>query len=519
MTLALVGTLAIWRFTFATPRTWEPSEIPIAWWAWRQRTPSAAELKAAGLNQPNQLLFLRAGQLDQTPGGLRRIRAVEGHLPAGPELHLVYNATRALLGIFKQVPSDELAAVIAANYAQDAQRAQQDCAKVAGLQLDLDVPSSALPQYGELLRALRQRLPAGTALSITGLETWLGLPEVKGVLAATDYWIPQCYGAQIPQRLSQSVPIATPAQVASLVSRAGELGQPFYAGLAAYGYAILYATDGTLLELRGDLNPSLIADHPDLDLVERKPFNSPIPSWFSPPQMLASEWRYVYRAQRHCVIDGLVLRTGESLVLDVPSAAGLRASAQAVREHAGSALLGLCVFRLPGAEDGTTLSQAEIAAALSDSPSPISIKTSATLQPKLASLTLTVSNHSATSSLLGARAFLISLRIPTGSVRAWREPSASQRIETFCESTPGETVQPCSWRRANLLRLSANHLRSGEQLTVELAGLPADLTQLTTELEFRADDGRLWQERRLIPLTVVDGSLQKPAQPDVRGEH
>jgi hypothetical protein len=307
--------------------------------------------------------------------------------------------------------------------------------------------------------------------------------------------------------------------VAALASRAGELGQPFYAGLAAYGYAILYAADGTLLELRGDLNPSVIADQPDLELVERKPFHTPTTSWFSHPQRLASEWRYVYRARRQCVIDGLVLRTGESLVLDVPSAAGLRASAQAVREQAGSALRGLCIFRLPGAADATTLSQAEIRAALSDSPASISIETSATFQPELARLTLTISNHSAISSLLGTDALRISLRIPAGSLREWREPSSIQRIETFCESSAGQSAQPCSWRRANLLRLSANHLRSGEQLQIELAGFPAELAQLATELEFRADDGRLWQEQRLILLTVVGGGWQEPIQPDVRGKH
>lgn len=513
LTAALVCTLAAWRYAVTTPRVWQPAETPIACWTWRNRTPEPADIQAAKDSLKMQTLFLRAGQIDRTANGPHRIRAVTGALPQACELHLVYNATRALLASFSDILSTELAFVIAETYAQDLQRASLEQARVVGIQLDLDVASRALPRYQQLLLELRQRLPVGTQLSITGLETWLALPELKPVLAVTDFWIPQCYGAEIPRHLQKKIPIATAAQTASIVAAARALDHPFYAGLAAYGYAVLYGTDGQLRELRGDLDPSLVAEHPDLVLVEREPFNQQQRFWFPKTDHAASEWRYVYRAQRDCVIDGLRIRAGESLLLDLPTAASLRECGRAVRENGGEWLRGLCLFRLPGRDDTTTLTLAEITAALADAEPMINFELAATQAPDL---TLTATNRGV-SSQLGDGAFTVWLHLPPGSFNGQANAKGFSRYETFCSEAAfvryaEQAPQPCSPRRANLLRLTSHHLRGDERLRFTFTPARQLPDRLLAKYEFHAADGRpsLGWHNLSVTTTAPEQKEQNP---------
>ncbi len=241
---------ALWSWLNAAPAPRAVNDTPIAWWAWRNQTPAASELSHALALTKSNTLFLRAGQLDLERGTLRRIRAAQGALPHGVKLHLVYNATRSLLAQLEQVAPETLATTIAETFAADRARAADEQADLTGLQLDLDVPVRLLPRYQQMLRALKPRMPQGVQLSITGLPAWFESPALTDVLAETDFWIPQCYGAEIPRQLSQVLPIAAPRQTLRAVERARRLGKPFYAGLAAYGYAIHYDPRGKLLALR-----------------------------------------------------------------------------------------------------------------------------------------------------------------------------------------------------------------------------------------------------------------------------
>src|SRR5205823_8404132 len=109
------------------------------------------------------------------------------------------------------------------------------------------------------------------------------------------------------------------------------------------------------------------------------------------------------------------------LMLDVPSAETLRACARVVRAEAGAALLGICVFRLPGADDATTLTLGEVAAALSDA-SPI-MATDVALarltddQSRTEHLLLTARNSGAASALMGDDAVLIEVHVLAGRGR------------------------------------------------------------------------------------------------------
>ncbi len=357
---AVMCGLPLLHAAITAPRTWATVETPVAFWAWRAQAPSAAEIEQVKRQTGAKLLFLRAGQLDYEQGrlrrNLRRIRAVSGKLPDTIETHLVYNGTRDLLAGLEKIEPAALAELISETFKTDFDRAARDGARVAGIQLDIDAPTRLLPRYGETLRKLRERIPQGIKLSITGLPTWMDSPKIGDLLDSVDFWTPQFYGASIPGRVDELIPISSPTAVRQAVIKARELGRPFYAGLTAYGYAVLYSPEGALIEARGDLDQSLIANHPHFELTDSRPFDN----------RGASEWRYVYRALADVVIDGLVAHRGDLLMLDAPSAATLRATARVVREEAGSRLLGVCIFRLPGAEDLANLTAEEIGAAIND---------------------------------------------------------------------------------------------------------------------------------------------------------
>lgn len=528
--LALACVLAValvslgWRFYAGKRRAWAAGDVPVAFWAWRNDAPSEREVERAVKEARASVLFLRARQIHYEDGDLRRVRGLTGRFPRGIELHLVYNSTRALLAEFERVDPNKLADLLAETYAQDARQAAQDGARVAGLQLDIDAPTRLLPHYTRILRALRERLPQGVKLSVTGLPTWMESRALGEMLDAVDFWIPQCYGATIPERLEQVNAISSPQTVARAVARARELNHPFYAGLAAYGYTILYDTHGALVALRGDINPALIARDANYELIERRPFDAQPQTQADGQAIIASEWRYLYRARADGVVDGLVVHAGEMLMLDVPSAESLRAGARAVRAEAGEKLLGICVFRLPGDDDPSTLSGEQVAAALADAAPATSMQlraavehvtteSHATTESKDAldgnhTLRLTATNDGATSALMGDDALVIDVRVPAGSVRAVRLDGFSS-VETLCESveTNGASVdaqpRPCGERRANIWRLKAQTWTAGASAQAFLSFNDDPPRQLATRTRVATDDGRVWQHEQQI--TIGDG--------------
>lgn len=470
-------------YAFSKPRVLAVNEVTVAFWAWRTQAPADAEVQKAFTATNSKTLFLRAGQFDVVNGSAQRIRPVAGTLPRWVELHLVYNGTRRFLREWETLTPGDIAKTLAETYRADLVRAQNDHANVVGIQLDLDSPERLLGFYGQVLERLRELLPSGTKLSITGLPTWMSSSEISRVLTHVDFWIPQCYGAAVPTNVNQRVPISNASEVAKNVARARELNKPFYAGLSAYSYAILYGKDGELLELRGDIDPALAAQNVGLELVQSQTFKGDAES---------SETRYVYRTKTNLVLDGLIIEPGEMLVFDLPSASSLRAAARAVRENAGDQLLGICVFRLPTTDDAATLSTGEIAAALSDTPDKTS--TAITLERSGQILKLLAENIGTTGAALADDALTVDLSVPPGSVKGVTNVAGFSGYETLCRIDQTKPPMPCSEMRANVIRIKANAWRPGATAAIELktnSVLPAALPVVITT---RVNNARVVQQ-------------------------
>ncbi len=509
-----------WRYACA-PRVWAAHTVPVAFWAWRTNAPSEDALQRAAREARARVLFLRAGQIDYEDRVLRRIRPLGGEFPRALEIHLVYNVTRSLLESFERVESEQLAALLVETYMHDAERAARDGAKVIGIQLDIDVPTRLLKRYEEVLRSVRAGLPPGTTVSITGLPTWMLSSELSEVLEATDFWIPQFYGAEIPDRVEKRVPISSPAIVARDVARARELGKPFYAGLAAYGYALLYSRDGVLMLMRGDIHPARIARDSNMELIERRAFDSRTmhaTGTGGDATPIASEWRYVFRAREDGVTDGLAVKAGDHLVLDLPSSESLRAGARGVREHAGTKLLGICIFRLPEHDDPAILSLEQITTALSDTVAPLSIdvrmrgerRGESGAQAMSNHVMLEATNNGTAGALLGDGALSVMLRVPPGSVRGLSRLDGFTSFESLCESlgAGGEVVRqpprPCGLRRANALRFTAPTSMLGETARAVISFDADPPTSSTASVYMRVDDGRSYTNEQTLAILKGD---------------
>jgi hypothetical protein len=471
------------------PRVWPAGEVPVAFWSWRNQTPSQSDVRAAIEKTPIRTLFLRAGQIDYQDGKLRRIRPADGPFPKGIELHLVYNATRSLLANLDGIDERSLAGALSQAFQTDRARAAAEGANVSGLQIDFDVPTRSLSRYERTLKALRTRLPKGMQLSITGLPTWMQSSELRSTLAQVDFWIPQFYGAEIPERSDQAIPIASLSQVERFVNDARDLNKPFYAGLAAYSYALLYDPAGALISLRGDMDPAAIATDPNLELLNLRRFDQ-----------TPGEWRYAYRARADGVTDGLAMRAGDVLIVDDPSTESLRVSARAVRQLGGENLLGLCVFRLPAADDPATLAIDQVVTALADRDSTpdfqIIFKAN---QKRPAAWSIEIRNTGTAGAIDGLR-----IDLPVGSAAIQSVTAGSgASIETICRLPGGINKpidQPCSQSRANVVRIAAHGLRSGQSLKVFLTLNTSLPKVLPVSIEARTDAGASYVDERTIPV-------------------
>lgn len=488
----IVAAACVFFFSYESkPRVLAVGEVQVAYWAWLGNVPSPTDLSAAMTATKSRTLFLRAGQFDLEDGSIERIRAAGGILPSGVELHLVYNATQRFLRELDSLDASLLTAEVLKTFYSDAARGHRDHAQVFGLQLDFDVPNRVLPKYGVVLRDLRHKLPPKIKLSVTGLPTWTTTPDdLKFALEAVDFWVPQCYGGTVPTKLGQRIPIAAASEVARTMVSVRKVGKPFYAGLAAYGYAILYSKEGNLLELRGNIDPAMIAGNSGLELIDRRPFGDGD----------SEEMRYEYLATRDLVIDGLIIKPTQTVVVDQPSSASLRANARAVRENAGELLLGISVFRLPSSKDDTVLTIDEIMAALNDS------ETIAATELKLETkdtgrvLELSTRSTGTAASVLGDDAFTVDVDVPAGHFKRLTAISGFSTYETLCRRDRTTPPERCSPQRANVIRLRSPHWRQGDKASASLDIESGSSASITATVTTRVDDGRyITQNFELTP--------------------
>ena len=477
------------------PRTWSLHEVPIAFWSWRTQTPASADVENAIQKIGARSLFLRAGQIAYGDGAPHRVRAVAGPLPKNVDLHLVYNATPSLLQQLDTLSDRAFVNAIAIAYHEDAQRAAQQKCRVVGVQLDIDVPTRLLSRYARVLSMLRADLAKGTTLSITGLPSWMDSYDLADVLTRVDFWIPQFYGGQIPERLNDLVPISNSAAIKRRVRQAAALDKPFYAGLAAYGCAFLYGSDGSLVSLHGDIDPIIVAVDPNLELVDSRS----VAESEQPPES-AAEYRYAFHVRADGVTDRLAVHKDDVLVIYVPTAESLRIASRIVREYAGRRLLGICLFRLPAEDDQTNLSLSQVSSALADRDSTSSIEIRVSAQPSKTTgekcWFVEVENTGTTTAQIDQ--LKIDLTLPASYFKGLVATPAIN-FETLCaESGVSSAPEPCPAQRTNVLRLQPRYLPAGKSVSAVLVTSRELPSALPVSVEMQTEEGRRHSVQQLI---------------------
>jgi len=496
--LLSIMVLVVWSATWS-PRVWLPDEVPVAFWAWRLESPSQEDVDEAVKQTGTKVLFLRAGQIDYEKEKLNCIRRAGGRIPGNIDVHLAYNATRSLLSDFQKLNDDNLAATVLVAFRQDISRANDDQAHIVGLQLDFDIPTRLLSKYALVLRGIRSGLPTEMKLSVTGLPTWMESPALTHVLSACDFWVPQCYGVEVPDKLNNRIPISSPEYVSRYISQARDLGSPFYAGLAAYGYAIHYSREGLLIGIRGDLDPTVVAQSNAFEVSDQTPFKIGTKEG---SELQTGEWRRLYKARRDVILEGTAVRSGEVILIQRPTAEGLRACAAKVRERAGMRLLGICVFRMPATGDSNTLTLTEITSALKDAEPRFSMDARAYQLPVCALNRTSVCAvvelmNSGTAALRSDEdGMMVLIRLPVGYLES-ASISSSATVQPV--SISGDQVVPCSAARANAVKLTIAWWPPGARLTARF-----EIEQPLDKLEIRyagvLENGSHIEETEVLPM-------------------
>lgn len=135
---------------------------------------------------------------------------------------------------------------------------------IAGVEIDYDCPTSKLATYVKFLSALRARLPASIALSITALPTWLSSPSLGNLGADLNEVVLQVHMVDDPRR-----GLFDPHQAERWVHEFGRrIGRPFRVALPAYDVRVTWRRDGRLASVESEV--PLLAG-PGGDVLQAQP--------------------------------------------------------------------------------------------------------------------------------------------------------------------------------------------------------------------------------------------------------
>lgn len=171
-------------------------------------------------------------------------------LPLASEYWVVFRSEMA------QVPPVSVSAGLTSALQQLRGQAVSRRLNLRGVQLDIDVPTSALHEYAGFLKAIRKDLPPGFEVSITALLDWFrpGTPFSE-VAREVDEFVPQFYDVGGNNREYR---IASPFTAARWGSVFNQFRKRYRIGVSTFGrarFTSLSAGPGRRLSFFKDLRP------------------------------------------------------------------------------------------------------------------------------------------------------------------------------------------------------------------------------------------------------------------------
>lgn len=474
--LALIaGAGWIWRRFFLPP-----PPLEVSFWYWHQpfRLPKSEleQLHSMGVRQ----IFVRAGTFQKGEKGLRLSLPQSWSSRAdGIAIHLVFNFDASIVKAFADLPNESLAAAILPEIAKSRAAAERAGLTVAGVQLDLDSPTSRLPKYADMLHRIRAGLPSPTlALSITALPTWYGSANLEPVLHEIDFAAPQYYEAKIGPTLGEYATVSQPAKTERGLKAAGWRGAPFFSGSPVYGHAIVYNARGKLVGAFHDMGLVEAMRHPAFRLT--RSFGADEDGHPATPSTYIGEDVYDLEA----LVDASDGQgKGYHVLYDVPTPISLSRLLSLLRRKRPGNCLGTILFRYPQPGEASTLPLSTVAAAIRGDAMRPEIKVS--LEPKAApwelldsgvspdrkpmDIAVKVTNIGNANTFIAADAVTINLALVEATTTETTVRGADS-VDTFQHPAGVASTGPPALRaspaRSNVIRLRRITLAAGESQTL-----------------------------------------------------
>ena len=320
-------------------------------WFWNG---SSAKVRAGA--GPVDVLFFQAGTIRHHRYlGPREPWKVHGNLPAelppAREYWLVFRADDHVIPGLQSAP---ILARVAGELQSEARRRGLN---VAGIQLDIDSQTRALPEYAAYLREVRKSLPADVRISITALLDWFRPgTAIADVVKAVDEFVPQFYDLQNPG-IGHRPAIAARIDAAKWGPVFNRHGTRFRIGVSTFGRSRLVPAEP---------RPAGFVYYPDL-----KPLDIALNPAFTleTSRTEAKEQVLRYRASRKTRIGYTDFDPGAvfEFVLSTPEA--IRAAVEQVRLM-GEYCAGVVFFRWPSFNESMTAEPDEVLASAGASPRP-----------------------------------------------------------------------------------------------------------------------------------------------------
>lgn len=216
-----------------------------------------------------------------------------------------------------------------------------------GLQIDWDIPERRLAQYARFLEGLRVALPDGTGLSCTGLLCWLRRKDVAQVVAAVDWWVPQCYAGDVPADPRRATALVACGDLERVVAQCEALERPYRIGLPLYETAAVWDRD-------------LVPVNNALPLSAESACATGLPLTAT----VADERLLRFTVPRDQPVASRRVAAGATVQVGMPTVGSLARRLATVRANAGAWCQGVSLFRLACANDLPALSPAQVRAAV-----------------------------------------------------------------------------------------------------------------------------------------------------------